>query len=769
MEDTDFSKGILDELELAQARAKADSKGIWSGSNGSIDTSYEVADVKTFADENKGKKLNGIVERVLTGDRLILRLLLSSTKHVQTVAVVAGIRAPSTRRTNPSDGKEQPAEPFGEEAQAYMESRVLQRTLNIEVVGTTPQGLLVCSVAHQQGGDMASHLLRNGLARCVDHHSTMLGAGMSALRTAEREAKTKKLAIFKDHVAPKAASESEVTVVRVQTADTVFVRNRAGAEKKLNLSSVRQPKPTDPAQAPFQAEAKEYMRKKLIGKHVKIAINGKKPASEGYEEREVATVTQGGKNVALGLIEAGYGSVIRHKRDDTDRSPIYDELLAAEEIAAKEKKGMWSGKPQGVKQYVDYSESLQKAKIQASVLQRQKRIPAIVDFVKGPSRFTILIPRENAKLTLVLSCLRAPRSARNTNEKSEPFGQEAHDFANRKCQQRDVEVDIEGTDKVGGFIGTLYVNRENFSKLLLEEGFASVHAYSAEQSPNGAELFAAEKKAKDSRSGIWKDYDPAEEEGEDVKANTAGATDQANGDTVQTRKLDYKEVAITYIDPATLRLKVQLIGTGTGALEELMNKFRSFQVSNSSSLPGDPKTGEYVSAKFSEDGLWYRARIRRNDREKKEAEVVYIDYGNEEKLPWKSLRPLPSQYDAKTLRAQAVDAQLSFMQFPTSSEYLRDAVDYLYQTIGEKTVIANVDATDKDGTMYLTLFEKNIDVKETESINALVVAEGLAMVPTKLRPWEKSAPKLLDDLKERQAVAKEARRGMWEYGDITDD
>lgn len=172
---------------------------------------------------------------------------------------------------------------------------------------------------------------------------------------------------------------------------------------------------------------------------------------------------------------------------------------------------MWSPKPPTTKTYQDYSETLQKAKVQCTILQRQRKIPAIVDFVKSGSRFTVLIPRENAKLTLVLSGIRAPRSARNPEEKSEPFGQEAHDFATRRCLQRDAEIDIEGTDKVGGFIGTLYINRENFAKLLLEEGFASVHLYSADQSGNAAELQAAEQRAQEAHKGRWHDYDPTAE------------------------------------------------------------------------------------------------------------------------------------------------------------------------------------------------------------------------------------------------------------------
>src|SRR5579862_8655381 len=100
----------------------------------------------------------------------------------------------------------------------------------------------------------------------------------------------------------------------------------------------------DPKQAPFSAEAKEFLRKKLIGKHVKVTIDGKRPAQENFEEREMATVVLNDKNVALLLVENGYASVIRHRRDDEDRSPVYDELLAAEETAQKEQKGMYAKK-----------------------------------------------------------------------------------------------------------------------------------------------------------------------------------------------------------------------------------------------------------------------------------------------------------------------------------------------------------------------------------------------------------------------------------------
>jgi len=741
---------------------------------GQVETSYELADAKALVEEYKQKDLQGIVERVLNGDRLVLRLLLAPQDHLQTIVALAGIRAPAAKRVT-ADGREQPAEPYGDEAHAFVESRLLQRKVQVSLLGVTPQGQLIATVLHPNG-NVAKFLLEAGLARCHDHHSTLLGAHMAAFRHAEKAAKDSRKGLFTNLVAkgPAGGAAEDYIVSRVLNADTIFVRSKAGQEKKISLSSIRQPKPSDPNQALFSADAKEFLRKKLIGKHVKVTVNGKKPANEGYEERDVATVVQGNANVALSLVEAGYASVIRHRADDDDRSPDYDSLLVAEADAQKDGKGMWSPKPPRTKQYQDYSESVQKAKMEVSILQRQKHVPAVVDFVKSGSRFTVLVPRENAKLTFVLSGIRAPRSARGPGEAGEPFGQEAHELANRRCMQRDVEIDVETIDKVGGFIGTLYVNKENFTKVLLEEGLATVHAYSAEQSGNATEYFAAEQKAKEARRGLWHDWDPAKEaaEAEEEEAAAAAATNGQNGaEEVSQRRKDYRDVMVTYIDPATCKLKLQQIGSGTSALTELMSAFRSFHINkaNDTPLPGPPKAGDFVAARFSEDNEWYRAKVRRNDREKQQAEVVYIDFGNSETLPWSRLRALSPQFSAQKLRPQAVDAVLSFLQFPVASDYLEDAVGFIGDQAFDRQLVANVDYISSEGTMHVTLLDPSVSKSLDESLNAEVVREGLAMVPKKLKTWERSAGDTLASLRELESEAKEERRGMWEYGDLTED
>ena len=78
-------------------------------------------------------------------------------------------------------------------------------------------------------------------------------------------------------------------------------------------------------------------------------------------------------------------------------------------------------------------------------------------------------------------------------------------------------------------------------------------------------------------------------------------------------------MTVTYVDPTTGTLKLQQIGAGTSALTELTTAFRAFPFNKANDtplpVPRRPVTGS--PPKFSEDGNWYRAKVRRNDREKR--------------------------------------------------------------------------------------------------------------------------------------------------------
>jgi staphylococcal nuclease domain-containing protein 1 len=182
------------------------------------------------------------VERVISGDRFAVRMILAPQLHQQLLLLLAGIRTPLSTRVDQNQ-LVYPGEEFGDAAKEYVEARLLQRTVHVGLLGVSPQGQMVGSVVHP-AGNIAELLLAQGFARCVDFHSNFLGPAMARLRDAEKHAKENQLRLFKSHVVKKrdTGSDFDAVVSRVMNADTLYVRNKAGVEKKLNLSSVRQPK-----------------------------------------------------------------------------------------------------------------------------------------------------------------------------------------------------------------------------------------------------------------------------------------------------------------------------------------------------------------------------------------------------------------------------------------------------------------------------------------------------------------------------------------------
>lgn len=226
-----------------------------------------------------------------------------------------------------------------------------------------------------------------------------------------------------------------------------------------------------------------------------------------------------------------------------------------------------------------------------------------MEHVSSGSRFRILIPRENCRITFVLGGLRAPRAGRQ-GEKGEEYGEEALEWTSRRAYQRDVEIDVETTDRVGGFIGALYINGNNLGKQLLEEGLAWV------QGGNGGQEFDdAETQAKQARKGIWKDWD--ESKAEDLNG--------PESEPPKPRK-EFIDVVVTNMNDDG-SFAVQTIGDGVHALDKMMKEFRAFHDAGSATAT-NVRAGELVAARFSGDSQFYRAKVKKVDRASQKADVV---------------------------------------------------------------------------------------------------------------------------------------------------
>lgn len=111
--------------------------------------------------------------------------------------------------------------------------------------------------------------------------------------------------------------------------------------KKIYLSSVRAPRAADlqpkgednnasrPAikrplyEIPYLFEARELLRKRLIGKNVRVVTDYIQAASNEYPEKICCSVYAGNVNIGEALISKGLAKTVRHRQDDEQRSSHY--------------------------------------------------------------------------------------------------------------------------------------------------------------------------------------------------------------------------------------------------------------------------------------------------------------------------------------------------------------------------------------------------------------------------------------------------------------
>ncbi|KAH9832295.1 transcription factor [Rhodofomes roseus] len=773
-----------------ESEAKASGKGIWNPHGQKARTVHYMmpTDSQGFISEWKGQPLEAIVEQVKDGSTVRVRLLMPEGDHQFANIAMAGVRC---ARVASKPGET--SEPWGEQAKFFTETRLLQRPVRVVLLSLPnatatpfqssantappPATIFIGTILHP-AGNIAELLVASCLARVVDWHAGMLASsgGMERLRAAERTAKEKRQYMYANAPAPSAKTNGttvsgssrafDATVVRVWSGDQISVTDKdTGKERRLQLSSTRAPRTSDPKQAYWAHEAREFLRKRLIGKHVKVQVDFIRPKEGEFEERECATVCYGNQNsnIAEQLIEKGLATTLRHKRDDEDRSPDYDKLMAAEQAAAAESRGIHSGKDYPpLKQPLNISESHGRAAPFLNSFKRLGRIPAVVEYVAAGSRYKIFLPKDNQVLTLVLSGIRAPRTARNSSEKSEPYGPEASEFATRRYMQRDVDIEVHDVDKSGGFIGALYINKtENAAITLVREGLATVHSYSADGLAWARQLYDVEEEAKREKRNVWKEYD---EEAEQAQA----VTQDTNGDAL---KPEYIDVIVSDVRANNnFAFSIQILNTeGIASLEKLMHDFSLHHQGTAPVTGFIPKGGDLVSAKFS-DGSWYRAKVRRASPVKREAEVTFIDYGNQDTVSFANIRPLDPKF--RSLPGQAHDARLSFIKLVgPESEYHAEAVDRFRQLCEGRKLIANVDHRESQ-LLHLRLFDPNDSAAQSDpsvSINADLLREGLATIDRKDCRYLSAYPSVVKGLQQAVATAKRSRAGMFEFGDVEED
>lgn len=630
------------------------------------------------------------------------------------------------------------------------------------------------------------------------------------LKNAELQSKKDRLRIWKNYVPPvtnsKAIHDQNFTgkVVEVVSGDCVIVADDSIpygsplAERRVNLSSIRSPKIGNPRRdekpAPYAREAREFLRTRLIGRQVNVSMeysrkvsmaDGPSPVPGSSDSRVMdfgsvfllspskvegddsapaptpAASQPAGINIAELVVARGFGTVIRH-RDFEERSNYYDALLAAETRAISGKKGIHSARDPPVMHITDLlTASAKKAKDFLPFLQRSRRLPAVVEYVLSGHRFKLLVPKETCSIAFSFSGVRCPG-------RDEPFSDEAIAFMRRKILQRDVEIEIETVDRTGTFLGSLWESKNNMAVTLLEAGLARLQtAFGTDRIPDAHLLAQAEQSAKKQGLKIWENY----VEGQEV----------ANGSSVgdSSKQKEVHKVVVTEVLGGG-KFYVQL--ESDKKVAAIQQQLASLNLQESP-LMGvfNPKKGDIVLAYFSADNTWYRAMIVNAPRggvesPKDKFEIFYIDYGNQETVPYSELRPLDPSVSSAPGLAQL--CSLAYIKVPGLEEdFGQEAAEYLYACIvnNEKEFKAQIEERDMSGgkvkgqgtgpVLVVTL----VEVESNSSINAEMLQEGLAILERRKKWDSRDKQAALDVLEEHQATAKRLRKKMWQYGDVQSD
>jgi len=253
----------------------------------------------------------------------------------------------------------------------------------------------------------------------------------------------------------------------------------------------------------YAMEAKEYLRKRLVGQNVTCLFDYAHPDDP---DSKYYTVYFKDSNIAVDILDNGYGRVTNHF-DDEPRSREYQKLIYAQNRASKINKGIHCPpheKPKYKLKDLTVKSDFQRSQSYLSFFKRAGRVSGVVEQVIGASRFKVSIPSENLLIIISLNGIFCdmPQKAieekneKNENEKNEneknvrksfyeiyPISNSVNrglHFVREKLYQRDVEITINDVDRRSGiFRGKVYFQGEDITISLLEEGYAMINVDTA--------------------------------------------------------------------------------------------------------------------------------------------------------------------------------------------------------------------------------------------------------------------------------------------------
>jgi len=522
----------------------------------------EITDGAEFLKKVRGKQMSGVVDFVLNGSamKILFPVPNKPGKYYYLTACLSGVQCPGFRRAEGKSAEEGAAPPpliampFAWNAKYYTESVLLHRDVLVTFEGADKVNNLYADVKlPNSAANIAEDLLRMGLAKTMGW-SMEFTSNASLFRSAEKSARDQRLGVWHDYVPNPNASIASTDVftgrvVEIVSADTIVVADdKTGDFRRVSFASLRAPKlgRGGDKDQPMAWEGREYLRRRLIGRKVKVAVDYSRKPPEDSPHKDVmifATISRekgdSSEDIGSNLVSNGYVTVMRH-RSDEERARNYESYVQLEKEAANAKKGVHSEKPPAVRRVNDLTgpDNKKRSKEMLSSFDNVGRIRGILEYASTGSRFRVYLGKESCLIAIALKGVRSPAPSRTNvqdpaQQKGAPFGDEALHFVKLSYLQRDVEVEISSVDRTGAYLGTVYaINATpggpevDIGSSLLTNGYATLNEFFDPARDEGGEAYVrAEAEAKAANRGLWKDQNLLEEKNlaaREAEADTTG-------------------------------------------------------------------------------------------------------------------------------------------------------------------------------------------------------------------------------------------------------
>jgi len=374
----------------------------------------------------------------------------------------------------------------------------------------------------------------------------------------------------------------DANVKSVTSGDTLVLSHPTKpSEKTITLAGINAPRMAQrgtTSEEPLAFDAREFLRKQLIGKKVKFSVEYTNPKTG----RDYGTVWFNGKNMGEELLRAGFATLKERKSEEES----YKSLEAAQNEAREGKVGVhqenFANLPKRNIVWADKDSFDAEARLKSF---KGKPVNVIVEHVINGASMRVLLPQTNEMVVLQLTGITAPSlKSQNPNKPSgkkeqnnkpststssqeggntstvvnidvaHPFAHEARHFTEIHLLNREVTVLFDSVDKFKNLYGSILLSGEEkkdepliFQERLLQEGLVKLSEWSAINSKYSARLREAENKAKKSKLRVWKSYvEPTSSlSSADTKEFTARVVDVQSGDTLRLKKEDGTEERVS--------------------------------------------------------------------------------------------------------------------------------------------------------------------------------------------------------------------------------